>query len=100
LLIISISETDEIEAIASHLKPKVITLYRSDKSFILLVEYFSTTKGKSSFSIPIQSSVITILSIHHPSISILTFSAPASIEFSSNSLITDTGLSTTSQAAI
>jgi hypothetical protein len=41
-----------------------------------------------------------ILSIHQFSISILMFFAPASIEFSINSFITDIGLSTTSQAAI
>jgi len=32
-------ETDEIEAIASHLKPKVITLYKSSKFFILLSDF-------------------------------------------------------------
>jgi len=44
--IICISETEEIEAIASHLKPKVIILYKSSRFLILLVEYFSITNGK------------------------------------------------------
>jgi hypothetical protein len=75
-------------------------LYKSSILFIFEVEYFSITNGKSCFSIHSQSSLITILSIHPFSISIFIFVAFASIEFSINSLITDIGLSTTSQAAI
>jgi len=45
------SETDEIEARASHLKPNVITLYKSSRDFILLVVYFSVAISKSSLSI-------------------------------------------------
>jgi hypothetical protein len=75
-------------------------LYKSSKFLILLVEYFSITSGKSSFSIHSQLSVIIILSIHQFSISIIIFLAHASILFSINSFITETGLSTTSQAAI
>jgi hypothetical protein len=100
LEIIVVFETELIEERASHLKPKVIILYKSFKFFILLVEYFSTTNSKSFFSIHSQSSLIIILSIHQFIISIITFSAQASILFSINSFITDTGLSTTSQAAI
>jgi hypothetical protein len=57
-------ETEEIEARASHLNQKVIILCRSSTVFIFEVEYFSSTKGKSSTSIHSQLSIITISSIH------------------------------------
>jgi hypothetical protein len=94
------SETDDMAEIASHLNQKVIILYKSLRFLILLVEYFSITRGRSSFSIHSQLSVIMILSIQPFSISIIILSALASILFSTNSLTTDIGLSTTSQAAI
>jgi spore maturation protein CgeB len=93
-------ETEDIEDIASHLKPKVIILYKSSKPLILLVEYFSTTSSKSSLFIHSQLSLTKILSIHPFSISIVILELQASILFSINSFITETGLSTTSQAAI
>jgi hypothetical protein len=92
--------TEEIDDIASQRKPKVITLYKSSRFLIFDVEYFSATKGRSSFSIPEPLSVIIISAIHHSEISTVTSLAHASIEFSISSLITETGLSTTSQAAI
>ena len=98
--IICIFETDEIEAIASPLKPKVITLYKSSKFFIFEVEYFSAITSKSLFSIPVQLSVIIISSIHPLTISTFMLFAFASIEFSTNSFTTEKGFSTTSQAAI
>jgi hypothetical protein len=98
--IIFISDTDDIDAIASHLNQNVIILYKSFRFLIFDVEYFSITKGKSSLSIHSPLSDIIILLIHHSSISIFILSALASIEFSISSFITDTGLSTTSQAAI
>jgi hypothetical protein len=64
------------------------------------VEYFSAITFKSSFSIPVQSSVTIISSIQPFVISTFIFSAFASIEFSTNSFTTEKGLSTTSQAAI
>jgi len=100
LLWISTFETDDIDAIASHLNQKVITLYKSSKFFILEVECFSHIIFKSCFSIHSQSSLITIWLIHQFSISTFIFFAFASIEFSTNSFITEAGLSTTSQAAI
>jgi hypothetical protein len=75
-------------------------LYKSSRFLIFEVEYFSITRGKSSFSIHSQLSVIIILSIHQFSISIFILVAQASILFSKSSFITDIGLSTTSQAAI
>jgi len=92
--------TLDIEARASHLKPKVITLYKSSRFFIFEVVYFSITKPKSSFSIPSQLSVTIISSIPPFLISTFTLVAQASIEFSTNSFTTEKGLSTTSQAAI
>ena len=92
--------TDEIDDKASPRKPNVITWYKSSKFLILEVEYFFVAKSKSSFAIPLQLSVIIISEIHHSVISIVIVSAQASIEFSTNSFITETGLSTTSPAAI
>gem|GEM_PF-2121258 len=53
-------ETDEIEAKASHLNQKVITLYRSSIFLIFEVVYLSIHISKSSFEIHSQSSVILI----------------------------------------
>jgi hypothetical protein len=100
LVKICISETEEIEAIASHLNQKVKILYKSSIFFIFEVEYFSAIFSKSSFSIQVQLSVIIIFSIHQFIISIFMFVAFASIEFSINSFTTEKGFSTTSQAAI
>ncbi|MDR1988504.1 MAG: hypothetical protein LBQ24_07475 [Candidatus Peribacteria bacterium] len=97
---IFIFATEEIEEIASHLKPKVITLYKSSKLFIFEVECFSQIIFKSSFSIQKPLSETTIFFIHHSSISTIIFVAPASTEFSINSFTIETGLSTTSQAEI
>jgi len=100
LLIICIFDTDEIEAIASHLNQKVMTLYKSSKFLILDVECFSQIISKSSLSIQIQSSLIIIFFVHHSVISIFMFFAPASIEFSSISFMTETCFSTTSHLSI
>ncbi|MDR2640031.1 MAG: hypothetical protein LBC61_01500 [Candidatus Peribacteria bacterium] len=100
LLSITKFETEEIEEIASHLNQNVITLYKSSKLLIFEVECFSHIIFKSSFSIQIPSSETTIFLIHHSSISIIIFVAPASKEFSTNSFTTETGLSTTSHADI
>jgi hypothetical protein len=97
---ISIFETEEIEAIASHLNQKVKTLYKSSRVFIFEVEYFSQINFKSSSSIPNQSSLIIIFFVHQSKISTFIFVALASIEFSTSSFTTEAGLSTTSQAAI
>jgi len=100
LLWICIFVTEEIEAIASHLNQKVITLYKSSIFFIFEVECFSQIIYKSSFSIHSQSSLIIILVVHPFLISIFILFAFASIEFSSSSFIIETGLSITSHAAI
>jgi hypothetical protein len=62
--------------------------------------YFSKIIFKSSYSIHSQSSLTIISSIHHCFNSTFIEDAPASIEFSTSSFTTETGLSTTSQAAI
>jgi hypothetical protein len=93
-------DTEEILERASHLKPKVIILYKSSSVLIFEVVYFSRTIFKSSLSIHSQLSVMIISSIHQLIISILIWLEPASIEFSTNSFTTESGLSTTSQAAI
>jgi hypothetical protein len=67
--VIFISETDEIEAKASHLNQKVITLYKSSNDFILLVVYFSVAISKSSLSIQEPLSVIIICLIQPSMIS-------------------------------
>jgi hypothetical protein len=100
LEIIVVFETELIEERASHLKPKVIILYKSSIDFILEVVYFSNTIFKSSYSIHSQLS-LTIISFIHPSFnSTFIEFAWASIEFSTSSFTTEIGLSTTSQAAI
>jgi hypothetical protein len=93
-------ETDEIDASASPLNQKVITLYKSSKLLIFEVVYLSIEMNKSSFSIHSQSSKTSIYDFHQSFISIFIFLLQASIEFSTNSFTTDKGLSTTSQAAI
>jgi hypothetical protein len=98
--IISIFDIDDIEERASHLKPKVITLYKSFRFFIFEVEYFSSANSISSLFIQSQSSVITICFIQPSFISIFMLEAFASILFSINSFTIDSGLSITSQAAI
>jgi hypothetical protein len=75
-------------------------LYKSSRVFILEVECFSQSKFKSCFSIQNPLSLTIIFFIHHSKISIFIFVEAASIEFSINSFTTETGLSTTSQAAI
>jgi hypothetical protein len=67
--VIFISETEDIEAKASHLNQKVITLYKSSNDFILLVVYFSVAISKSPLSIQYPLSVIIIDFIHHSIIS-------------------------------
>jgi hypothetical protein len=93
-------ETDDIEAKASHLNQKVITLCKSSRFFIFDVVCFSVSIIKSSFSIPFQLSLIIISSIQPIFISTFILVLFASILFSTSSLTTETGLSTTSQADI
>jgi hypothetical protein len=93
-------ETDDIDAKASHLNQKVITLCKSSRFFIFEVVCFSVSIIKSSFSIPTQLSLIIISSIQPEVISTFILVLQASILFSTSSLTTETGLSTTSQADI
>ena len=98
--IILISETDAIAASASPLNPRVSIPSRSSASFILLVACLLIATGRSSGSIP-QPLSATLIYVTPPfCISTVIDVAPESIEFSSNSFITDEGLSTTSPAAI
>ena len=67
---------------------------------ILLVACLLIAKGRSSFVIPSPLSIILIKSIPPLIISISIVVELASIEFSTNSLITELGRSITSPAAI
>ena len=93
-------DTEAIDGKASPLKPKVFIEYISSTVFILDVAC-----GKKAFSIsklwtPEPSSMTLISAIPPSSISIVIFLEPASIEFSTSSLTTEEGRSTTSPAAI
>ena len=100
LVINSTCATAAILESASPLKPRLFTLIRSIADFILLVEWRRNANGSSFSSIPLPLSVILIKDIPPSFISTVIAVAPASIEFSTNSLTTDEGLSITSPAAI
>ena len=93
-------DTEAILASASPRKPNVATASRSCKSSILLVAWRLKAKANSVSAIPVPSSR-TLISLTPPrSISISIRLAPASTLFSTNSLSTEAGRSTTSPAAI
>ena len=93
-------ETDAILANASPLKPSVLIESRSFTVLILLVACGKIALDKSSFSIPEPLSIISINEIPPFSILISILVAFASIAFSTNSLTTENGRSTTSPAEI
>ena len=89
-----------IDANASPLKPLVTILLRSSGTESLLVACLLIANFNSSLGIPCPLSMTDILSKPPFSISILIWLLPESIEFSTSSLTTWAGLSTTSPAAI
>ena len=92
--------TELIDASASPRKPRLITRSRSSRSRILLVACRARDNGRSSAAIPLPSSR-TRSSLTPPcSTSTSMRRAPESRLFSSSSLITEAGRSTTSPAAI
>ncbi len=99
-VITSTFETAQTEKSASPRNPKVAILLRSSSTLILLVALRKNAFLMSSFSIPQPSSLMRIYETPPFLISIVTFVAPASIEFSTSSFITELGRSTTSPAAI
>ena len=92
--------TELILGKASPLNPMLATCSKSCKLAILLVACLDKAKGKSSLSMPQPSSLILINLAPPCSISIKICCAPASKQFSTNSLTTEEGRSTTSPAAI
>ena len=101
--VLDVNSTFAIAAIlanASPLNPIDVTVSKSSADLILLVACLSNAISKSSWAIPFPSSVIFIYDIPPFFISTVILVAPASIEFSIISFITDAGLSITSPAAI
>ena len=99
-VIISILDTAAILARASPLNPSEITFSRSSAVFILLVACLKNAVLMSPSGIPHPSSLMRINVVPPSFISTVIFCAPASIAFSTSSLTTDPGRSTTSPAAI
>src|SRR5918998_5517324 len=93
------AETLATEARASPRKPKVVTASRSETFSILLVACRSTESGASSGDIPAPSSRTRRCDVPPSPSSTSTLVAPASKEFSTSSLTTEAGRSTTSPAA-
>ncbi len=100
LVIISTFATAAILDRASPLKPRLEILDRSDMFLILLVACLTNALSTCVLSMPQPLSVMRIMEIPPSLISTVTESAPASIEFSTNSFTTLEGRSTTSPAAI
>ena len=98
--IISTFAIAAILAKASPLNPIDVTTSKSSAFLILLVACLSNAISKSSCAIPFPLSVTFMYEIPPFFISTVTLFAPASIEFSTISFITDAGLSITSPAAI
>jgi hypothetical protein len=94
------SETAPMACSASPRKPKEATLARSSAVRILLVACSVTARPASSGDIPEPSSLTRIREIPPSSISTSILLAPASREFSINSLTAEAGRSMTSPAAI
>ena len=85
---------------ASPRNPREAMSYRSSALRILLVAWRSTAKRASTSDMPHPLSVMRMYSMPPSAISTSMEVAPASIAFSTNSLITEAGRSTTSPAAI
>jgi hypothetical protein len=92
--------TDATDGSASPRKPSVATASRSSMLAILLVAWRCTANGNSAASMPPPSSRMRIRRTPPSSSSMSIRCAPASSAFSTSSLTTDAGRSTTSPAAI
>ena len=99
-VISSTCDTAAILASASPLKPRDETAIRSSIDLILLVACLLNAISISFLLIPLPLSVTLINEIPPSFISTVIAVAPASIAFSTSSLTTEEGLSTTSPAAI
>ncbi len=98
--VIDTSATDAIDASASPRKPSDSTPSSSSRLAILLVACRAIARGSSSHGMPAPLSA-TMMRLMPPASSLMSICvAPASRLFSSNSLTTDAGRSTTSPAAI
>jgi hypothetical protein len=93
------AETLATEGKASPRKPKVATDSRSWTARILLVACLKMERDASSRDIPEPSSRTRMCDVPPSPSSTSTLVAPASSEFSTNSLTTEAGRSTTSPAA-
>ena len=93
-------ETEAILGNASPRKPKVLKLIKSSAVVILLVAWRRTASLAFSSVIPLPLSTTRIYSVPPAKMVTSTLSAPASKAFSTNSLTTEAGFSTTSPAAI
>ena len=93
-------DTELIEASASPRKPRLATPSRSSRLSILLVACRESASGKSSSVMPQPLSRTRINRAPPPSNSSSMRVLPASMAFSTNSLTTEAGRSTTSPAAI
>lgn len=92
--------TEAMLASASPRKPRVRMSSRSSAFAILLVACGKNAERSSLFSMPLPSSVTWMRSLPPRSMLTVMFFAPASRLFSTNSLTTEYGLSTTSPAAM
>ena len=95
-----IRDTEAMLGSASPRKPSVRTDSRSSMRPILLVAWRASASGSSAAAMPAPSSRTRTSSAPPPSTSISIEREPASRLFSTSSLITDAGRSTTSPAAI
>ncbi len=93
-------DTDAIDGKASPRNPSVAMASRSSLLAILLVAWRSTASSASAASIPTPSSSTRTRRLPPCSIVMATRVAPASMAFSTSSLTTLAGRSTTSPAAI
>ncbi|MCY1303764.1 hypothetical protein D9M70_534880 [compost metagenome] len=93
-------ETEAIEASASPRKPSVSTDSSSSRDAILLVAWRISATGSSVAGMPQPLSVMTMRRTPPSSSRMPSCVAPASSAFSSSSLTTEAGRSTTSPAAI
>ncbi len=99
--VLSVSrDTAAIEARASPRKPSVAMRSRSSSRAILLVECRRKQRAASSRSMPAPSSTTLMEALPPSTSSTRMAAAPASREFSTSSLTTETGRSMTSPAAI
>src|SRR5882672_2486540 len=98
--VISRRDTEAMLGRASPRKPKLTTCSRSSSALILLVAWRASANGNSSAAMPLPSSRTRHNATPPLSTSMSMRRAPASRAFSTSSLMTEAGRSTTSPAAI